>query len=209
MKNLILNLTLIFLGLTSYSQNKVENKNESNTKMVNMTKMDQKMFLQKNEVKLLITDAEKKGYSISKSFNSESKTFIISDKSTKSSISVFVYTMINKAKETIDIVQFSDNDNKTINIWAETEKTITTIENGKLSVKEQATANKSQKSLSSCFQQYARAGVTSCNTCINCVNSCWSRNKKWQRITCALTNCSSSCWSCVTNVFNFIRCIFN
>lgn len=134
----------------------------------------------------------------------------------KVDISLITYSLNGEDKEnTTEIVILKNNITKETKVWAENDKLLYLVEDNKVveSQKEkQDKANVGAKSIVNrvveCAQQFARGTSTSCSGCITCVSSCFSQNKSWKRIACAVYNCNGQCWSCITNIWNFAKCVF-
>lgn len=189
-------MVITLLSLNCFSQ-----QNEK------QTLKDFETFLNKKETKILIENAKSLGFKENgKILEQESKKIVVRDEKVSSTILLTVYSISNSKKQTIEIVELLNPENKESKIWSETSSMNFKVTDG-LVVKTKSVKSNAKSGLS-CFAQYSK-GISQCPNCISCVNSCWSKNKKWKRISCAMSNCAGACVSCVTSVAGFIYCVFN
>ena len=192
MKKLMILLALLLANLTNAQ------------KIGDASKIEQANFVKNEDVQKMIIHAKELGFFKNGTIvKSESKNIQGNDGSGNVSISLIVYSISNENKQTFEIVQLAKNANEST-IWGETDKKLFNISKGKITIGSLANA----KTGGDCYKIFKK-GTADCSQCISCVNNCIVKNKKWQRISCALFNCSGSCWSCITDIYGFIKCVFN
>jgi hypothetical protein len=108
----------------------------------------------------------------------------------------------------IEVIVLKNNlTNETV-AYAEDGIKVYSVENNKMISRPFAPEASTNKSIGGCFQQNKK-GLANCPNCITCVNNCWTKNKKWKRIACAVSSCGGSCFSCVTSLWGFVNCVFS
>lgn len=163
-----------------------------------------KELISNAEVKQILTAIYKKDFADGKFVDDGCFSFVSGDGKDKDNISMAV---VSFNKNAIEIAIIKNNLTGEINVYAEDISKIYTIKKGKLTHKPSKAIKVSAKSSASCLQIYGK-GLTTCVSCVTCVNNCWSKNKRWKRVSCAISNCSSACAVCVTSVWGYVNCVF-
>jgi hypothetical protein len=118
-------------------------------------------------------------------------------------------TMVTSiVSKNVEIVTLKNNITNEVIAYAEDGISVYSVVKNTVIKKPFQAPTTTNKSIGDCFQQFKK-GLADCPNCISCVNSCWTKNKKWKRISCAVSNCGSSCFSCITNLWGFVNCVFN
>jgi hypothetical protein len=173
----------------------------------------QESFLGNPQARKLIDNFKGRGFTQAAFIPEGTQTYTGKDASGDVNLSLITYHLTDKKKNAIDVAIFTDNRTKESTVWAENEKEVFKVTGNAITSSPQKTApstNATAKSAGDCLQQFIKAGgPQSCGSCVSCVNNCFKKKYKWQKISCAVGNCSGSCWSCVKSVYGFIVCVFD